>query len=394
MKEKISVIVPIYNIERYVETCIESIMKQTYNNLEIILVDDGSTDKSGEICDFYKEKDSRIIVVHKLNGGLVSARKAGLKAATADYIAYVDGDDWIEPEMYEIMSEEMERNNADIVVCAHKEEFMNEITVVSNIIPAGVYRGEELVKNVYPTMLYTGTYFDWGLSPSCWDKLYKREVLYDNQMQVDEKIWNGEDSACVYSAILDSECVCIINESPYHYRKRENSVSSAHDEYYFERFNALYKNMFSRMKRSEYWYLIEPQFNYHMLKFLNQGIGQELGIDLYTIFHSYLLFPYGSVKQGSNIVLYGAGEIGQIYHKQIMETGFCNIALWVDKNYLSYKKNNFNVDTPDKLEEVSWEYIVIATRTKIVADDIKNSLTDRGIDESLIIWKKPVEIKN
>ena len=99
----ISVIVPIYNVEAYLPQCIESILHQTYTDLEIILIDDGSKDGCAGICEEYRQRDSRIVVIHKENGGLVSARKAGLKAAAGAYIAYVDGDDWIEPNMYECM---------------------------------------------------------------------------------------------------------------------------------------------------------------------------------------------------------------------------------------------------------------------------------------------------
>ena len=98
---EISIIVPIYNVAEYLEECIQSILVQRMNSIEIILVDDGSTDGCAELCDFYAEKDRRIIVIHKENGGLVSARKEGLKRATGKYIAYVDGDDWIETDMYE-----------------------------------------------------------------------------------------------------------------------------------------------------------------------------------------------------------------------------------------------------------------------------------------------------
>ena len=111
----LSVIVPVYNVEKYLDRCIRSIAGQTYTNLEIILVDDGSTDHCGEICDEWSRKDTRIQVFYKKNGGLVSARKAGLKTASGQYIAYVDSDDWIEENMYERMMELMLCNHSDIV---------------------------------------------------------------------------------------------------------------------------------------------------------------------------------------------------------------------------------------------------------------------------------------
>lgn len=115
MKELISVIVPIYRVEKYLEPCIESIINQTYKNLEIILVDDGSDDNCGEICDKYAKIDARIKVIHKKNAGLNNARKSGIKIASGKYIGYVDGDDWIEPDMYETLLRNAVKYNVDVV---------------------------------------------------------------------------------------------------------------------------------------------------------------------------------------------------------------------------------------------------------------------------------------
>ncbi len=110
--DKISVIIPVYNVEPYIRKCIDSVINQTYINLEIILVDDGSTDNSGKVCDEYATKDKRVKVLHKRNGGVSSAKNAGLKEVTGKYLGFVDSDDWIEPEMYEILYNDLTFNNA------------------------------------------------------------------------------------------------------------------------------------------------------------------------------------------------------------------------------------------------------------------------------------------
>ena len=115
--ELITVIVPVYNVKDYLQQCVESICGQTYQNLEILLVDDGSTDGSGKICDELAKKDTRIKVIHKPNGGLSDARNAGLDVATGDYIGYVDSDDYIEPDMFEILLTNIEEHQADISCC-------------------------------------------------------------------------------------------------------------------------------------------------------------------------------------------------------------------------------------------------------------------------------------
>ena len=115
--DTISVIVPVYRVEEFLDKCIKSIVNQTYHNLQIILVDDGSPDFCGEICENWAKVDDRIIVIHKENGGLSDARNAGLAIATGDYIAFVDSDDWIEPRMYEVMLSIIKKERADIVAC-------------------------------------------------------------------------------------------------------------------------------------------------------------------------------------------------------------------------------------------------------------------------------------
>lgn len=122
---KVSVIIPVYNVERYVEKSIQSVLNQSMKDIEIILVNDGSTDKSGEICDRYGEKEERIIVIHKENGGLSSARNVGVKAASGDYIGFIDSDDYIESVMYETLYQMAERDSADVAVCGVYDVYKN-----------------------------------------------------------------------------------------------------------------------------------------------------------------------------------------------------------------------------------------------------------------------------
>lgn len=113
--EKISIVIPIYNTEQYLDKCVDSVLNQTYKNLEVILVDDGSTDDSGKICDYYAAKDQRVVIIHQRNQGNNVARKNGVKIANGDYVGFVDSDDWIEPDMYQCMVDNIKKNNADIV---------------------------------------------------------------------------------------------------------------------------------------------------------------------------------------------------------------------------------------------------------------------------------------
>ena len=171
----ISVIVPVYNIRKYLPRCIESILAQTLSELEVLLVNDGSTDGCYEICESYRRQDSRIKVIHKVNGGLVSARKAGMKAASGDYIAFVDGDDWIEPDMYERMYQKLMEQDVDIVMCGRYEDVGDISKRVYHGIPEGRYGKEEMLRAVYHQMISKGDFFEYGILPVIWDKLFRRD---------------------------------------------------------------------------------------------------------------------------------------------------------------------------------------------------------------------------
>ena len=135
----VSIIIPVYNSEAFLDRCIQSVINQSYKNLEIILVNDGSPDSSKQICDNYAAIDNRIKVIHKNNGGLVSSRKAGLKLSTGDYVLYIDGDDWIELNLIEHYIDQVLKFNADVVVSSHMVNLEGRTDTLKNSLPTGVY---------------------------------------------------------------------------------------------------------------------------------------------------------------------------------------------------------------------------------------------------------------
>ena len=143
--EKLSIVVAVYNIEQYLHKCVESLLAQTYSNLEIILVDDGATDGSGTICDDYAEKDSRVHVIHKTNGGLSDARNVGIEAATGTYLAFVDGDDWVDTDMYMCLIQELERTQSDIAVCRYRQIY-RDATFDQSTGKVFVFEGKEALR--------------------------------------------------------------------------------------------------------------------------------------------------------------------------------------------------------------------------------------------------------
>ena len=159
----ISVIVPIYGIERYVGHCIQSLMQQTYQNLEIILVDDGSPDHCPQFCDLYASKDKRIKVIHKENGGLVTARKAGVQVANGEYIGFVDGDDWVGVGFYQSMLNTIMACDADIAVAGCSRDLYRKTITMENALPLGVYEGESM-EYFRKNMISFGRFFRFGVT--------------------------------------------------------------------------------------------------------------------------------------------------------------------------------------------------------------------------------------
>lgn len=219
MDQLISIIVPVYNVEEYLKECIDSILNQTYKNLEIILVNDGSTDKSGSICEDYAKVDSRIKVVHKKNGGLSDARNLGLDRALGEYVIFIDSDDYIDQRMCEILLNYANKYSVDIVSCNFKRVFEN------NIIEFNVPLFKEKIK-IFTNDEVLEKYF-LTLAPeifATWNKLYKKSLFF-----TDEKIRFPvnrlhEDIATTYRLYAESKKVVLLNELLYNYRQRSNSI--------------------------------------------------------------------------------------------------------------------------------------------------------------------------
>ncbi len=215
MQDLISVIVPIYNVEQHLKKCLDSIYNQTYHNLEIILVDDGSPDNCGAICDEYAQKDSRIRVIHKKNGGLSDARNAGLDVMSGDYVAFVDSDDWIEPAMYETLLTNLKLYRADMSFggVADDVEKDGKITTAKK----SNYGAQPFSESSTDAMkrYFCGSW-------AAWDKLYKAELFDGIRYPVGEI---NEDEAIVLQLLDRCKRVCYTNEVFYHYMKRVGSGS-------------------------------------------------------------------------------------------------------------------------------------------------------------------------
>lgn len=233
---RFSVIVPIYNVEKYLAECIDSVLAQTYTDFELILVDDGSPDGCGRICDEYAEKDSRITVIHKENGGLVSARKAGIKTAVGEYVVTLDSDDMIAPEMLRRANEIIKEHKADLISFAI--EFFNEdssYTAVENV-PGGLYARSDIESKIFPKMLMAEN-MEHMFYYLC-AKVIRREILIKPQLAVDNAISLGEDVSCLMRVYPLCERVYVSEYTAYLCRCRPESDSRSFRLVQFEQLKA------------------------------------------------------------------------------------------------------------------------------------------------------------
>lgn len=275
----LSIIVPVYNVEKYLHQCVNSILAQTFSDFELLLVDDGATDSSGDICDEYAKNDKRVYVIHKSNGGLVSARKAGLSAAKGQYIGWVDGDDWIEPEMYQKLCSFTKNSDADIAICDIIKSFPDkEIFLQHNILP-GYYNKQKLLNKVYPTMLYDGTFGGVGIQPAIYNKIYKKKLIDKILMNVDNRIKLGEDMACTYPCLLSANSVIFLDNSYfYHYRQSPDQMTQG---YFSDLFNQVL-NLCSYLKKTgleDYNYDLSHQIAGRLIYFAVRVVENEFHKD-------------------------------------------------------------------------------------------------------------------
>ncbi|MGE7663626.1 glycosyltransferase [Peribacillus sp. NPDC097197] len=208
---KISIIVPVYKVEAYLHKCVDSILAQTFKEFELILIDDGSPDRCAEICDQYASKDHRVKVIHKDNGGLASARNSGLDLAIGEYIGFVDSDDWIEPDMFEMLFNICVENNCDIANCSSEIHYKDK-TVKNGGHPLTIHTRAEAMRVMLEGKLYDEV---------VWTKLFKRTLIKDIRFTTGIVY---EDTAFTYKVLHQCERVGCVGKAKYHYIKRDNST--------------------------------------------------------------------------------------------------------------------------------------------------------------------------
>lgn len=376
---KISVIVPIYNTGNYLKKCVDSIANQTFKDIEIILVDDGSTDDSGKICDEFAEKDNRIRVIHQSNSGSVTARKNGLEIACAEYIGFVDSDDWIESDMYEILYNLITENEADMSCCNRVyEDGKNEIKLTMTEGVFDISNNRQAVFEDFVSLSSDSS--GMNLNHSLCNKLFKKELIVNSFSCVSDEQQYGEDFLILCEYLMKCNNIAIKDKVEYHYIKHDESMTHK------SIFGSIVKvgNLCNSVNRkfSEYGNFENYSYytNIYMKKMLRKLLSKIIG--------RYSL-PDNSKIEGRKIAIYGAGRVGEDYYIYLKKNMICDIVAWADTNYLKCKNGFCEIISPDTLVKMDIDIVLIAVLHEDVADEIRRALIHKGIPSEKILWYKP-----
>lgn len=268
MEHLVSVIVPIYNVEQYLVRCIDSICNQSYRNLEIILVDDGSPDGCDAICDAYAKKDSRIKVMHKANGGLSDARNAGLDVATGEYILLVDSDDWIHRQMIEILLKAAVQNSCELAICNFQYAYENCEYQDNDFDEKEILQKKQLIGRKQAQEIYFNNPNKRNVYTVAWNKLYHRR-LFERIRYPKGKV--HEDEYTTFKLLHEAEGICEIDVPMYYYFVREDSIMSTFKPSRFDIFDGYMEKIRYYLKWKEdnlackmYFHAIHMMAQYQM----------------------------------------------------------------------------------------------------------------------------------
>jgi len=374
----VSIIIPIYGVELYLKKCIESVLSQTYQNLQIILVNDGSKDKCSEICDYYAIKDARIQIIHKQNEGLVNARKSGLAIAKGEFVTFVDGDDWVgENFIYNLIQPSL-KYDIDLTIAGFIREFYGKEEKILPKLPTGYYSSESLVNTIFPNAIYNGIFFQHGISTYVWNKLFRISKLKQFLSLIDKNIVMGEDAALTYPYLFNCNSVYITNATDYYYRQRPNSIVKSVPNLKLEYsqlsllFNHLKKNLSNNLNN-----YIQNQLKLYFYSQILIRSGGVINSDITNI-------PFPGIDNAKNLVIYSSGSFGQHLISSLRKLNYYKIISWLDVDHIESQIFGLEVNSIDHILNITFDLVVIASIDEKFTIDAVNKLISLGIPRNKI----------
>ncbi len=378
----LSVIVPIYNCEQYIEKCVTSILRQTYKDIQLILVNDGSTDSSGEICDSLARADCRAIVYHTENQGSLSSRLFGIEHADGEYITFVDADDWIEDNMYSDLMNKIGDKDADFITSGMIFDGQQQ-DIVCDGLAEDFYIQDEC-RNYVKEALWDFDKGRCGITPPLWNKIFRKEYILPAFLAVDKAITLGDDRAVIYTALLSAKSFIITHNAYYHYRIHETSLCHDISRAGFEQIGILWKYMRDYYTSYGIYDPVKDAFERNLKEVLDVAERNAFGLA-----NENYVFPFAEIPQGSKLVIYGLGVVGKSYCKYLFLTKYARMMAIADKSLAGTEFNGVPVIGISEILSYEYDYVLIANLRENIADSIRKDLLENGVKEESIKWVKP-----
>ncbi len=384
----VSIIIPIYNTQKYLNQCIDSVLNQSFKNFELLLVDDGSTDLSGNICDEYAKLDRRVQVIHKQNGGNTSARRAGIKQAQGEYIGFVDSDDWIESDMYENLLEIALKSGADIVSSGYYRGYETSESLIYDDVATGFYAAADYTEIISILIgAYDGT--DRHMVPSMCCRIYRKSLIQRVIKGLPDIIQYGEDLYCTISAVLKSKSIYVTHNAFYHYRMHSSSIVHTRDENFFTKINNLFLCIRNEiLNYPDHRDDLMKQLAYNITDSIIKGINYRFDFGVEVSVADYYL-PADILGLAKSVVLYGAGKVGKEYYRELKMHPEYKLTAWIDKNYEAYNMPDVEIKSVESISQLEYDIVLLGTMYEGMADDMRKTLMEFGVTEDKIVWCQP-----
>lgn len=374
---KVSVIVPVYNVSDYLPKCMESILGQTHRDLEVICIDDGSTDDGLAVLQSFAARDARVRVLHQENGGVVRARAAGLAIAAGAYVTFVDPDDWIESDMIEALLQENAIFQADIIACGRMEDAVGRSHNHPNGLPDGFYTREWL--DAHPAQWFVSdNFYSWQILGGLCTKLIRRDLILAQHALVPSDVTFSEDVIAVISCICRCKGLLVVNRPFYHYVYRMQSATTVEDELPRLNFQGIYHVLlgnFAALKGGK------MRLDMFLINILMQR--------KYSCFYSTMpLFPFEKVRENARVFVYGAGTFGRVVHSAVNKRGSLALAGWTEKHWDAPEFQHFHLEPLDTIYRSSYDVLVIAILDEALCRAIAADMIAHGIPAEKIDFVK------
>ena len=396
MKEnRISIIIPVYNAGEYFDECLKCLANQTSTSFEVIFVDDGSSDSSGQMCDAYCLAHNNAKVIHQNNMGPIVARYNGLKEALYDYILFIDADDFFEPAMIAVYLQYINHYQPDILISGYNAWYIDGRFEKKKFdMPEGLYSREKIDDVIVPRLIWNFDTDDLGIQPALWIKVFKKDLAVKVFNKLDNVNFHfGEDRVISWLSLLVCNNMFYLQQRLYSWRLYKYIPSYIQDDLYYSKVLEMFNILFENIKNLGYKEQLFKQlcFMYSDAVTLKNRITYRS--DVKKINCTTYLFPYNKIRNGSNIIIYGGGKVGNCYMTQLQSLKYCNVIAWVDKNWEELHTKNKNIKPVSEIETFDFDYIVVAIKNRKVAAQVFETLRNMHIPEEKMI-NDVIEVKN